>query len=154
MRNTLKLLIDLGALLKKPASETTYFKLLVLVFRVFALLSSQKAFLFIGGQKKLNTVSLVTEASKMTQCWEAVQFESDVSLKWLWIKTSSCFHSTPIFIRNPLLFVSGFISKIVHFQGLQMILLLQQFLSSILISQRMIFVEINLVSFIQFEKQP
>jgi len=45
-----------------------------------------------------------------------------------------------------------FISKIVHFQGLQMILLLQQFLSSILISQQMIFVKFNLVRFIQFEK--
>ena len=33
--NTLKLLIEIGAPLKKPASETTYFELLVLAFRVF-----------------------------------------------------------------------------------------------------------------------
>ena len=33
--NTLKLLIELGAPLKKPASETTYFELLVLAFRVY-----------------------------------------------------------------------------------------------------------------------
>ena len=33
--NTLKLLIELRAPLKKPASETTYFELLVLAFRVF-----------------------------------------------------------------------------------------------------------------------
>ena len=32
---TLKLLIEIGAPLKKPASETTYFELLVLAFRVF-----------------------------------------------------------------------------------------------------------------------
>ena len=33
--NTLLLLIELRALLKKPASETTYLELLVLAFRVF-----------------------------------------------------------------------------------------------------------------------
>ena len=35
MRNTLKLLLELGHPLKKPASETTNFELLVLAFRVF-----------------------------------------------------------------------------------------------------------------------
>ena len=33
--NTLKFLKELGHPIKKPASETTYFKLLVLAFRVF-----------------------------------------------------------------------------------------------------------------------
>ena len=36
------LLIELRAPLKKPASETTYFELLVLAFRVFGLLSSRR----------------------------------------------------------------------------------------------------------------
>ena len=40
--NTLVLLIEKCAQLKKQASETIYFELLVLAFRVFALLSSQR----------------------------------------------------------------------------------------------------------------
>ena len=44
----------------------------------------------------------------MTQSWEAMQFESDISLKWLWIKTSGCCRLKPIFTRNPLKFVLDF----------------------------------------------
>ena len=99
--------------LKKLASETTYFELNVGagVSSFWAAEFSKgllKAYLFIGGQNKLNTVSQVTETPKMTQSWEAVQFESDISLKWLWIKTSSCCRLKPIFTRNPLKFVSDF----------------------------------------------
>ena len=87
LTNTLVLLIEKRAPLKKLASETTYFELLVLAFRVFGLLSSWrgcwKLTFSLEAKKNLNPVSQVTETSEITQCWEAVQFESDI-MAYLW----------------------------------------------------------------------
>ena len=95
--NTLKLLIELRHPFKKPASERIVGAGVSSFWAAEFSEGLLKNYPFIGGQKKLNTVSQVTENPKMTQCWEAVQFESDISFKWLWIKTSSCCHSKPIF---------------------------------------------------------
>jgi len=85
------------------------------------------------------------------KCWEASPFESTLSLKWLSIKTSSSFFLTLFFLMHPWIFVPDFYVQYCA-KMRRMILLLQQFLSSMLILQRIAFVICNLICFIPFEK--
>ena len=103
--NTLNLLIELRAPLKKPASETTYFELLVLAFGVFEFQRSKventcyrrshskmctKGVLKTIGIKHFNyrTAQAIIVWLKVSSIWRQIQRSSVLSLSRVWIQIS------------------------------------------------------------------